>query len=145
MDPDINLGFQSTDHFVLKIMFGSAGKMGVDGIFRRSETERGLKCKEYKTSAAVSESKQCGIDFKIKIVEYVGHIQKRMGTRLRKMKSVLVNKKFSDGKTIGGKGQLTETNVKKLTSYYGNAIRDNSISVNDEAIYFGCMGSYRQL
>lgn len=48
--------------------------------------------------------------------------KKSMGSRLRKLKASWVNKKLSDEKTIGGKGRLTE---KKITSYYGNAIRDN--------------------
>ncbi|GFS94322.1 uncharacterized protein TNCV_2013821 [Trichonephila clavipes] len=38
-----------------------------------------------------------------KKIECVGHVQKRMGTRLRKLKLVYGKKKLSDGKTIGGK------------------------------------------
>ncbi|GFV76649.1 hypothetical protein TNCV_4728691 [Trichonephila clavipes] len=38
-----------------------------------------------------------------------------MGTRLRKLKLV---KKLSDGKTIGGKGRLTDSLIDKLAHYY---------------------------
>ncbi|GFV59115.1 uncharacterized protein TNCV_3126021 [Trichonephila clavipes] len=36
---------------------------------------------------------------------------------------------LSDGKTIGGKGRLTDSLIDKLAHYYGNAIRCNSTSV----------------
>ncbi|GFW59718.1 uncharacterized protein TNCV_4718101 [Trichonephila clavipes] len=49
-----------------------------------------------------------------------------MGNRLRKLKSFTGNKKLSDGKTIGGKGRLTDAIISKLTTFYGNAIRANS-------------------
>ncbi|GFT77384.1 uncharacterized protein TNCV_1470431 [Trichonephila clavipes] len=40
-------------------------------------------------------------------------------------------KKLSDGKTIGGKGRLTDAIISKLTTFYGNAIRANSHNVNE--------------
>ncbi|GFY15364.1 uncharacterized protein TNCV_1571751 [Trichonephila clavipes] len=52
-----------------------------------------------------------------------------MGSRLRKLKALWGKKKLSDGKTIGGKGRLTD--VSKLTTFYGNAIRANSHNVNE--------------
>ncbi|GBN04481.1 hypothetical protein AVEN_129694-1 [Araneus ventricosus] len=48
-----------------------------------------------------------------------------MGTRLRKLKKDMKRKKLADGKTIGGRGRLTDELIKKLTTYYGNAIRKN--------------------
>ncbi|GFW83753.1 uncharacterized protein TNCV_668661 [Trichonephila clavipes] len=60
-----------------------------------------------------------------------GHVQKRMGTRLRKLKLVYSKKKLSGGKTIGGKGRLTDSLIDKLAHYYGNAIRCNSTSVKE--------------
>ncbi|GFV21796.1 uncharacterized protein TNCV_4979321 [Trichonephila clavipes] len=53
-----------------------------------------------------------------------------MGSRLRKLKA-LWEKKLSDGKTIGGKGRLTDAIISKLTFFYGNAIRANSHNVNE--------------
>ncbi|GBN24692.1 hypothetical protein AVEN_14939-1 [Araneus ventricosus] len=48
-----------------------------------------------------------------------------MLTRLRKLKKDMKRKKLADGKTIGGRGRLTDELIKKLTTYYGNAIRKN--------------------
>ena len=58
----------------------------------------------------------------VKKLECVGHIQKRVGARLRKLKS---NSKsnLSDGKPIGGKGRLTDKMINKLQNYFGIAIR----------------------
>ncbi|GFY25629.1 uncharacterized protein TNCV_2487491 [Trichonephila clavipes] len=55
---------------------------------------------------------------------------KRMGTRLRKL-ILVYSKRLSDGKTIGGKGRLTDSLIDKLAHYYGNAIRCNSTSVKE--------------
>ncbi|GFX79472.1 uncharacterized protein TNCV_824611 [Trichonephila clavipes] len=82
-----------------------------------------------KTFNALSENKPYGDDYLIQKIECVGHVQKRMGTRLRKLILVYSKKKLSDGKTIGGKGRLTDSLIDKLAHYYGNAIRCNSTSV----------------
>lgn len=112
---------------------GSASKMEVDGmlrIFRRSEENRNVRYKHYigdgdtKTFSQIASLNPYK-DLKIEKIECVGHIQKRMGTRLRKLKSQMAGKKLSDKKTIGGKGRLTESVIQKMTSYYGNAIREN--------------------
>ena len=52
--------------------------------------------------------------------ECVGHVQKRVGTALRKLKK--------ENKVIGGKGKLhvTDAMIDKLQNYYGIAIRSNS-------------------
>ena len=127
---------------------GSSGKMELSGmvrIFKRSESSRNLKYTGYigdgdaKTFSAISEAKPYGPGVAISKIECVGHIQKRMGTRLRKLK---INKvKCSDGKTVGGKGRLTDKIIDKLTSYYGNAIRQHKDSLSEMrkavwAIYF---------
>ena len=52
--------------------------------------------------------------------ECVGHLQKRIGKRLR-------NKKKAE--KLGGKNRLTEAIIKKLTLYYGLIIRRNVDSV----------------
>ncbi|GFW01209.1 uncharacterized protein TNCV_1764441 [Trichonephila clavipes] len=119
---------------------GSAGKMEVDGmlrIFNRSEKLHNLKYSNYigdgdtKTFNALSENKPYGDDYLIQKIECVGYVQKRMGTRLRKLILVYSKKKLSDGKTIGGKGRLTDSLIDKLAHYYGNAIRCNSTSVKE--------------
>ena len=58
-------------------------------------------------------------------IECVGHVQKRMCTRLRKLKASMKGKKLSDGKTVFGKGRLTDTQIDKIQSVYGVAIRAN--------------------
>jgi hypothetical protein len=59
-------------------------------------------------------------DDKVIKMECVGHVQKRVGTRLRKLKK--------DKTGLGGKGRLTNFTVDRLQNYYGIAIRSN---VND--------------
>ncbi|GFY23873.1 uncharacterized protein TNCV_3536671 [Trichonephila clavipes] len=68
----------------------------------------------------------------IEKLEFVGHVQKRMGSRLRKLKALRGKEAFRWGKTIGGgKGRLTDAIISKLTTFYGNAIRANSHNVNE--------------
>ena len=50
-------------------------------------------------------------------LECIGHIQKRVGNRLRKFKKTI--------KGLGGKGRLTDATIDKLQNYYGIAIRRN--------------------
>lgn len=119
---------------------GSAALMEVKGmlrIFERSEKKHDRIYTEYigdgdsKTYPAIVERKPYGPDVKIEKLECVGHVQKRMGSRLRKLKSALGRKQLSDGRTIGGRGRLTDDLIKKLTLYYGNAIRGNPNSAQD--------------
>lgn len=58
-------------------------------------------------------------------IECVGHVQKRMGTRLRKLKTSMAGAKLADGKGIGGRGRLTKDQIDSIQSHYGNAIRGN--------------------
>lgn len=59
-------------------------------------------------------------------MDCVGHVQKRMGKHLLKLKSTFKDK-LADGKSIGGRGRLTEDKIKHLQKYYGLAIRQNSL------------------
>ena len=56
----------------------------------------------------------------------MGHVQKRLGSRLRSLKKRLGQTHLEDGKTIGGSGRLTKTTIDKLQVYSGKAIRNNS-------------------
>ncbi|GFU34687.1 uncharacterized protein TNCV_1993971 [Trichonephila clavipes] len=72
-------------------------------------------------------------------IECVGHVQKRMGTGLRKLKQR--SSKLSDGKLIVGKGRLTDKMIDLIITYYGNAIRQNKTCLSDMrkavwAVYF---------
>ena len=57
--------------------------------------------------------------------ECVGHVQKRLGTNLRKLKTKTGNKKLSDGKTHGERGRLTLKEIDRLQICYGLAIGCN--------------------
>ena len=49
-----------------------------------------------------------------------------MGKRLRDLKKNAKGRVLADGKTIGGKGRLTDVEINKIQAYYGNAIRGNT-------------------
>ncbi|XP_059162951.1 uncharacterized protein LOC131946277 [Physella acuta] len=75
------------------------------------------------TYKKVCDSKPYGEKL-IEKLECVGHVQKRVGTRLRNLKNN-TKEMLPDGKRLGGKGRLTDASIDKLQSYYGNAIREN--------------------
>lgn len=117
---------------------GSAGKMEPDGmveIFKRSKKEREVRYASYigdgdtKTYQAIVDADPYKEELVVQKIECVGHIQKRMGCRLRKLKQS--GKKLEDGKSIGGKGRLTDKVIDLITVYYGNAIRANKNSVSE--------------
>lgn len=61
----------------------------------------------------------------------VGHVQKRMGSRLRKKKKEgCYNASMKKRISLGGKGRLTEAVIDSLQNYYGKAIRGNVHDVN---------------
>ncbi|KAG8291178.1 hypothetical protein J6590_108179 [Homalodisca vitripennis] len=62
---------------------------------------------------------------KIKKLECVNHVCKRMGSRLRRLKNDMKNQKLDDGKTLGGKNRLTDKKIDQIQSYYGKAIKEN--------------------
>ena len=53
----------------------------------------------------------------VKKLECVGHYQKCVGTRLRKLKKT--------EKGLGGRGRLTDAVIHRLQNYFGVAIRQN--------------------
>lgn len=117
--------------------YGSSGGMEVFGakkIFERS-VEKQTRYEYYlgdgdsKAFLEVANSKPYGEDFEIKKLECVGHIQKRMGSRLRKLKKSLGKEKLEDGKTIGGRGRLTDSAIIQIQNYFGLAIRRNSSDI----------------
>ena len=55
----------------------------------------------------------------------VGHVQKWMGASLRRLKKQSGKRKLRDGKTIGGRGRLTDKLIDNFQNYYGSAIRSN--------------------
>ena len=113
---------------------GSAGAMepvGAIRIFQRSEHLHGLKYTKYLgdgDSAAynkVSEAKPYGLEHPIEKLECVGHVQKRCGTRLRRLKNENKHLKLSDKKGLGGMGRLTDKKIDTLQNCVGFAIRSH--------------------
>ncbi|GFV90859.1 uncharacterized protein TNCV_2324281 [Trichonephila clavipes] len=93
-----------------------------------------------KYCSSCKEAKVYG-DTEVEKLECVGHVQKRMGTRLRNILKMSKGIKLSDGKNISGRGRLTLKEVDSIQHYYGLAIRKNLSSVEDvkraiRAIYF---------
>ena len=107
---------------------GSSGAMECEGamrMFRRSVTKCNLRYTsvisdgDSKTHTAICEEDVYnGIE--VKKLECVGHIQKRMGTGLRKVKKE---------KKLGGKGKLTDAVIDSMQTYYGKAIREHKGNV----------------
>ncbi|GFY19140.1 uncharacterized protein TNCV_4225041 [Trichonephila clavipes] len=100
-------------------------------IFQRSLSHRSVRYTSYigdgdsKTFSSITASNPYGEYITVSKIECVGHVQKRMGTHLRKLKQM--TSKLSDTKSIGGKGRLTDL----ITTYYRNAIRQNKTCLSD--------------
>ena len=75
-----------------------------------------------KTFSTLSEAQPYGKDHPVEKKDCVGHVQKRLGTALKNLKTTY---RGVDGKTIGGKGKLTDKLMDTLQNYYGLAIRNN--------------------
>lgn len=117
---------------------GSSGSMDASGllyIFQRSVEQYGLRYLEFlgdgdsKAHKLLVEQAVYG-DAEVEKLECVGHVQKRLGSRLRSLKKRLGKNRLEDGKPIGGKGRLTDKVIDKLQVYYGKAIRQNTHSVD---------------
>jgi hypothetical protein len=113
---------------------GASGGMEVTGacqIFERSEATRGVRYTEYlgdgdsKAFKSVVEKQPYGAGVTVKKLECLGHVQKRMGSRLRRLKTAQKGVKLADGRSLGGKNRLTDGVVDLLQKYYGLAIRRN--------------------
>ncbi len=82
-----------------------------------------------KTLNSILQLEPYGKTFLVSKIECIGHIQKRIGSRLRRRKQEMKGKKLSDGKTLSGKGRLTDELLNKLTIYYCNTFRIGSPDV----------------
>ena len=114
-------------------------------MFLRSVEKGGLK---YTTYIGDGDSSSYGMVAQVLKEKYsdqyvvvkedcIGHIQKRMGSNLRKYKTEKKAKKLDDGQTVGGKGRLTKVVIDKLQNYYGAAIRQNvgNLRIMQDAIW----------
>ena len=112
---------------------GSAGAMEVAGaieMFKRSIAFHNLRYAGYigdgDTKAHQSVVAASPYDnMEIKKLECIGHVQKRLGTRLRSLLREKKGQKLSDGKLLSGKNRLTKKIINAMQTYYGMAIRQN--------------------
>lgn len=118
---------------------GVSGGMEASGavtIFNRSLEKYGVRYDKYlgdgdsKGFKKVVESKPYG-DMEIEKLECIGHVQKRMGSQLRRLRKEYKGKKLEDGRLISGHGRLTEKEIDNIQTYYGMAIRRNTDSVKN--------------
>ena len=143
---------------------GSAGSMEAVGavrIYNRSITNSSMRYLKYRgdgDSKAYTDVVEAD-PYKgllIEKSECVGHVQKRVGSRLRTLKDSMKGKKLRDGKNLTGKGRMTNHVMNTLQNYYGLAIRQNkgnafgmrksiaaliyhcSVSSNDESRHHYC-------
>ncbi|GFW80431.1 uncharacterized protein TNCV_2945631 [Trichonephila clavipes] len=134
----------AADHVCHSNFQGSALKMeavGATRIFQRSIVKRGLKYAHYygdgDSKGFISVKDTYGKDSVTKY-ECIGHVQKRVGARLRKLKS--------KNKNLSGKGKLTDSFIDRLQNYYGIAVRSNignlsGLQQNVIAALFHCSSS----
>lgn len=113
---------------------GSSGAMEADiakEVFSRSVELYNLRYTKFigdgdtNSFKKVFDAKVYGDQHPVEKIECVGHVQKRMGTRLRNLRARYGKRQLADGKTISGRGRLTEEQVKSIQQHYGNAIRNN--------------------
>ena len=126
---------------------GSAAAMEPEGakrIFKRSEDKHSLRFTDFYGDGDSKSFPAVENVYKGKLLqklECIGHVQKRMGTALQKLKK--------DKKGLGGKGKLTNKMIDKIQNYYGIAIRSNvgNLEAMREAVLavlFHCTSSKRR-
>lgn len=130
------------NHHCQKNTSKKAGEMEVEAaliLFQRSLSKHNLRYTtvlsdgDSRAYLALQEEKVYGYMDILK-EDCVNHVQKRMGTNLRKLLSQ------HKGHGLGGKGRLTGDLVNKLTSYYGWALKSHKGDV--EATHRAVMATY---
>ncbi|GFX54906.1 uncharacterized protein TNCV_3318231 [Trichonephila clavipes] len=113
----------AADHVCHSNFQGSALKMeavGATRIFQRSIVKRGLKYAHYygdgDSKGFISVKDTYGKD-RVTKYECIGHVRKRVGARVCKLKS--------KNKNLSGKGKLTDSFIDRFQNYYGIAVRSN--------------------
>lgn len=103
-------------------------------MFTRSVTKRSVRYTRFvadgdsKNWKTIADNNPYGPEVVIQKYECIGHVGKRMGARLRRLRKE---------KNLGGKGGLSDAFIKTIQSYYGNAIRGHhdDIDTMQEAIW----------
>ncbi|GFV38031.1 uncharacterized protein TNCV_2306261 [Trichonephila clavipes] len=106
---------------------GYSGKMEVAGalsIFQRSQSLYNVRYTKYlgdgdsKAFTSIVENKVYGDHCSVEKLECIGHVMKRMGTRLRRLKTKMRGQKLSDGKPLCGRNRLTEAEIDRLQAWF---------------------------
>ncbi|GFU97240.1 uncharacterized protein TNCV_1775351 [Trichonephila clavipes] len=105
---------------------GHSGKMGSWSSihFQRSQSLYNVRYTKYlgdgdsKAFTSIVENKVYGDHCSVEKLECIGHVMKRMGTRLRRLKTKMRGQKLSDGKPLCGRNRLTEAEIDRLQAYY---------------------------
>ena len=113
-----------------EVSAGSLEAAGVVDCFMNSIENRKLRYTHYigdGDSKAYNEVVKNGPypGIVVEKLECVGHIQKRLGSRLRNLKHAMKGP-LADGKTLGGKGHLTDKVINKLQNNFGITIRQST-------------------
>ncbi|GFV76495.1 uncharacterized protein TNCV_4727151 [Trichonephila clavipes] len=123
MPRSIELKTIAADYVCHSNFQGSELKMeavGATRIFQHSIVKHGLKYSHYygdgDSKGFISVKDTNGKESVTKY-ECIGHVQKRVGVRLRKLKS--------KNKNLSGKGKLADSFIDRLQNYYGIAVRSN--------------------
>ena len=112
-----------TNHACRVNFQGSAPSMEAEGarrVFQRSIEKHGVRYTEFfgdGDSKGFPTVEKNYDDVTVIKRECIGHVQKRVGTLLRKLKKLV--------KGLGGKGKLPNSMTDKLQNYYGIALRSN--------------------
>ena len=77
-------------------------------------------------AVAIAVKIKYGDNYVVSKEDFIGQIQKRMGSALREYKNKRRGTLLSDGKCVGGQGRLTDVVVDKIQTYFGYAIRNNT-------------------
>lgn len=95
---------------------------------------------ESKIYTGLTDPQPYGKDFLIHKKIFVGHVQKRMSTRLRYLVKIVLTQQLEKIQTKGfsGNSKLTSKMLDRLTVYYGLAIHRNYDSVKKIYCYCNC-------
>eukprot|EP00794_Sanderia_malayensis_P008342 gene8342-9243_t len=116
---------------------GSTGSMETSGAIKmliRFVEKRSLQYTTFigdgDTDCFASVRDECYKVFQNKYVvtreECVGYVQERLEASLRRYKTGMKGKKLCDGKTVDGRGGVTDKIMEKMQNYFGQAICSNS-------------------
>ena len=109
---------------------GSSGSMEPVGLVQLFKCSLDYKlCYKHfgdsSTLASLTKEKPYGEDCEIIKEDCIGHIQKGMGSALRRLVVEYKGKFLSNSKKINSSGRLTKKVLDKLKNYYGMAIHSN--------------------